>query len=316
MSEPAAPPERRLRGDAGAGDPAGAARGVPRPRLARLLLPEGGVGAARHALRDRSRRPRVRARHPRPLPRDLRRSGARSSAATGSRWRSSRADLARAGVDPRRGALGAQARPLLRDPQGRAARPRARAASTPGSPGCAATSRRPAPTRRRSAGTQTTSSGRQTRSPTGTTTRCFAYIARARPALQRAPRPRLRLDRLHALHAARRRPRGPLGGHREDRVRPAHLGRRRRRGGRAVNVSGCAGFVLWLTGLSAAGQVDDRRPRRRRARARGRRWSTASTATSCASTSRRGSASRRRTATRTSSASAGSPRASPAPAPP
>ena len=35
---------------------------------------------------------------------------------------------------------------------------------------------------------------------------------RARPALQRAPRPRLRLDRLHALHAARRGPRGPLGG--------------------------------------------------------------------------------------------------------
>ena len=36
---------------------------------------------------------------------------------------------------------------------------------------------------------------------------------RARPSLQRAARPRLRLDRLHALHEARRRTRGSLGGH-------------------------------------------------------------------------------------------------------
>ena len=52
---------------------------------------------------------------------------------------------------------------------------------------------------------------------------------RARPALPPAARPRLRLDRLRALHAARRRPRGPLGGHRQDRVRPA---RRAARDGR------------------------------------------------------------------------------------
>jgi phosphoadenosine phosphosulfate reductase len=44
-----------------------------------------------------------------------------------------------------------------------------------------------------------------------------------RRALQRAPRPRLRLDRLHALHVAGRGPRRALGGHRQDRVRPARL---------------------------------------------------------------------------------------------
>ena len=58
---------------------------------------------------------------------------------------------------------------LLRDPQGRAARPRARRPRRAGSPASAATSRRRARTRRRSAGTRRTSSGRRTRSPTGTT---------------------------------------------------------------------------------------------------------------------------------------------------
>ena len=42
---------------------------------------------------------------------------------------------------------------------------------------------------------------------------------RARPAVQPAARPGLRVDRLRAVHPARQRPRGPLGGHREDRVR-------------------------------------------------------------------------------------------------
>ena len=45
----------------------------------------------------------------------------------------------------------------------------------------------------------------------------------ARPALQRAARPGLRDDRLHALHRPRRRARRPLVGHRQDRVRPSRL---------------------------------------------------------------------------------------------
>ena len=44
-----------------------------------------------------------------------------------------------------------------------------------------------------------------------------------RPSVQPAARARLRLDRLHPLHQARRRPRGPLGGHGQDRVRTARL---------------------------------------------------------------------------------------------
>ena len=49
----------------------------------------------------------------------------------------------------------------------------------------------------------------------------WRYIARARPALQPAARPRLRLDRLRALHPARERPRGPLGRPGQARVRAA-----------------------------------------------------------------------------------------------
>ena len=53
----------------------------------------------------------------------------------------------------------------------------------------------------------------------------WAYIARARPAVQPAARPGLRVDRLHALHAPRRGPRGPLGRAREGRVRDPRAGR-------------------------------------------------------------------------------------------
>ena len=51
----------------------------------------------------------------------------------------------------------------------------------------------------------------------------LAAHPRARPALPPAARPGLRVDRLRAVHAARRRPRGPLGGHRQDGVRAARL---------------------------------------------------------------------------------------------
>ena len=67
-------PERRLGVDDAREEVArGVPRGVPRPRLACLLLPEGGVGAARHAVRARAEGARLRARHARPLPRDVRR---------------------------------------------------------------------------------------------------------------------------------------------------------------------------------------------------------------------------------------------------
>ena len=94
-----------------------------------------------------------------------------------------------------------------------------------------------------------------------------------------------------------------LGGQRQARVRHPHGGAR------------MSGFVLWFTGLSAAGKTTIARLVGAGARGARRCSSTSSTATSCASISRRASASRRRTATRTSSASAGSPRGSPAPAP-
>ena len=55
--------------------------------------------------------------------------------------------LAAAGRDPRRGALGAEARPVLLDPQGRAAQPCARRARRLDHRACAATSRRRARTR-------------------------------------------------------------------------------------------------------------------------------------------------------------------------
>ncbi len=52
---------------------------------------------------------------------------------------------------------------------------------------------------------------------------------RARPSVQRAARPGLRVDRLRAVHAARQRSRGPLGRHRQDRVWAARRSRSTRR---------------------------------------------------------------------------------------
>ena len=123
------------------------ARGVPGPRRARVLLPEGGDGPARHALRARAEGAGLRDRHQSPLPGDVRRSGRRSSAAT------TRRSMDFAGEPGRGRPLGEESRPLSRDREGRAAQPRARSTSTAGSQGSAATSRRRARTRRSSAGT-------------------------------------------------------------------------------------------------------------------------------------------------------------------
>ena len=108
-----------------------------------------------------------------------------------------------------------------------------------------------------------------------------------RPPLQRAARPGLRVDRRHALDAARRRARGPLGGDRQGRVRHPHG-----RDGRREGAPHLTGLVVWFTGLSGAGKTtvaNSSRPS----------WSSAvtlsttSTGTSCARTCRRAWASRR-----------------------
>src|SRR5438045_1381994 len=62
-----------------------------------------------------------------------------------------------------------------------------------------------------------------------------------RTAVQPLARPRVRLDRRHAFHDPGRRPRGPLVRHGAHRVRSP-------RGGSV------SGFVVWFTGLSAAGK--------------------------------------------------------------
>ena len=292
-----------------------AARAVPRARRARVLVPEGGDGPPRHAVRARAEGARLRDRHAPSLPRDVR-VLARGRAAIRHDDRGLRGPVAGgARGDARRAALGDEARPLPRDREGRAARHARSATSTPGSPGSAATSRRRAPTRRSSAGTSSTSSGRRTRSRTGATTMCWDYIrARGLPYNPLHDRG-LRLDRRHALDAAGRRPLGPLGRHRQGRVRHPH--------GRSADVAGArrgARERLRRSGSPASrppGKTTvGERSSRRELEQRGLHRRACSTATSCARISRRGSASRRRTATRTSRASAGSPRGSPAPAPP
>ena len=164
--------------------------------------------------------------------------------------------------------------------QGRAARPRRSATSTAGSPASAATSRRRARTRRSSAGTSSTSSGRRTRSPTGATSAAGTTSASASCPYNALARPRLRLDRRHALDAAGRRPRGSLGRDGQGRVRHPYGGRRRtshRRRRRVVS-----GFVVWFTGLSAAGKSTIADARRAPSSRRAASSSTGSTATSCA----------------------------------
>ncbi len=262
-------------------------------------------------------RARLRARHPRPLPRDLRRL-ARGRAALRHRGRGLRGPVARPpGRAPRRGALGAQARPLLRDPQGRAARPGARRPRRAGSPACAATSRRRGPTRRRSAGTTTTSSGRQTRSPTGTTraasptspSATFPTTSCTTAATPRSAAPTAR-SRARAARAAGRAATRPSAAC----TRPAARPEPRAEEARPVAEPRAYGLRPLAHRALGRRQVDDREPRRRGARGarrprrppRRRRRPRAPLA--------RGSASRRRTATRTSSGSAGSPRGSPAPA--
>ena len=133
--------------------------------------------------------------------------------------------VAEQAADPRRGAVGARPRPLLRAPQDRAARARRSRAWTPGSPPSAAT-RRP-----ERASAQRRRAGRALRPRQGQPARALdarrrlALPARARRPVQPAPRPGLPEHRLPAVHERRRRRRGParrpLARTPEDRMRPA-----------------------------------------------------------------------------------------------
>ena len=236
-------------------------RGVPRPGLARLLLPEGGVGAARHAVRARAEGARLRARHARTSSRRPTPSGARSSGATGRRSRSSRAR--RSASRPRRTAT----RSGRRKPdlycaiaQGRAARPRARRPRRldhrpPPRPVADARERAEG-----SAGTRRTSSGRRTRSPTGTTsaagpTSASAACRTTRSTTAATPRSATRTD------DAGRRPRGPLGGRPRQHPSAALAQWREETARERARLRRLAHRPLGRR------QVDDRAPRRRRARA-------------------------------------------------
>ncbi len=279
-NDPPAAARGRLRGDARPGAPARPARRLPRPRLARLLLPEGGDGAARHARsRCDAERARVFALDTHVLfPETNTLWRGRDAATETPRSRSTRAPRFRA---RRRSTARRSGRATPRSAARSARSPRCSApspASTPGSRGCAATSRRRAPGRPSLAGTPTTSSGEgQTRSPTGTDARAASPTTSpdtARASLQPAARPRLRVDRMHALHAPRRRARGSLGGAGQDRVRPAPLGRDE---GLSLEGAACSTVAARppigpqrLRRLAhrafRVGQVDDCLARRRRAR--------------------------------------------------
>src|SRR6185437_2107441 len=69
--------------------------------------------------------------------------------------------------------------------------------------------------------------------------RLLGVHPRARPPVQQAARPGLRIDRRHALDGSREGSRRPLGRDSAHRMRAAHM----------------SGFVLWFTGLSGAGKT-------------------------------------------------------------
>src|SRR4051794_14839483 len=196
-----------------------------------MLLPEGGVGAARHAVRARAEGARLRDRHAVPVPRDIRALARRREPVRHE-------DRGVRGRRRGRWALGDESRPLPRDrqdraAQSRAARPRRLDHRHPSRPVVAARGRSEARL------------GRKARAVEGEPARrldrrgLLGLHPRARAALQPAPRPGLRVDRRHALDPAGQGPRGPLGRHGTNRMRAAYM----------------SGFVLWFTGLSGAGKT-------------------------------------------------------------
>ena len=153
---------------------------------------------------------RLRDRHPLPLPGDVR-ALARGRAALRHEDRGVRGPERRgADGDSRREALGAQARPLPRGRQGRAAGPRARRPRLldhrhPPRPVADTRERAEARLGRRARAVEGEPARRLERR------RLLGVHPGARAPLQPAARPRLRIDRRHPLDAPRRRPRGPLG---------------------------------------------------------------------------------------------------------
>ena len=190
-----------------------------------LLLPEGGVGDPRHAAAHRARGALLHARHRRALRGDLRDLARASRSATASRSSATR-HLARRAAERHGRAVEARPRPLLRD-RARSRRSSARSpTSTPGSPACAATSRRRAPTRPSWTGTTSTACGRSTRWPTGPRATSGATSpSNDVPYNPLHDRGYASIGCTHCTQPGRR-PRGPLGGHRQDRVRPPRAGLR------------------------------------------------------------------------------------------
>ena len=173
------------------------ARAVPGQGRARVLVPEGGDDPPRHAVRARAEGARLRDRHAPSLPRDVR-VLARGRAAV-------RHDVERfEGPPVRRTELWetkpdlylaiAKVAPLVDG----ARRPRRLDHRHPPRPVADARERAEA-----RLGRASTSSGRRTRSPTGRDDDVLGVHPRARAAVQPAARPGLRLDRRHALDAAR-----------------------------------------------------------------------------------------------------------------
>src|SRR5918992_2436750 len=114
--------------------------------------------------------------------------------------------------------------------------------------------------------------GRQERSVEGEPARRLDRARRlalhrpSRRPVQRAARPRLRVDRVRPLHAAGPGTRGALGRDRQDRVRPPRMSLTPDNGR-----PGARGLTLWFTGLSGAGKSTVAQIVERRLRERGER---------------------------------------------
>ena len=196
---------------------ASALRAVPRQGRARVLLPEGRDGAARHAASRSSRRrassrstPTISSRRPTS-------SGARSSSATTRRSRCSRARPSRTGLwetNPDLYLAIAKVEPLNR-------------ALLDLDCWITGIRRDQSPTRAdapKLGWDATHELWKANPLADWSDDDCWAYI-RERGLPYNALHDRgLRVDRRHALDDPGRRPRGPLGRHREDRVRPARRG--------------------------------------------------------------------------------------------
>ena len=234
-------------------DPRVAARAVPGEGRARVLVPEGGDGAPRHAVRARAEGARLRASTRTTCSRRRTRTGARSSSGTATTIEvfegPSPEELAAAHgenvweTNPDLYLAIAKIGPLVR-------------ALGDLDAWITGVRRDQSPTRANApklGWDEQHELWKANPLADWSDERLLGVHPRTRPAVQPAARPGLRVDRRHALDAARRRARGPLGGDRQGRVRHPHG-----RDGRREGAPHLTGLVVWFTGLSGAGQVDDR----------------------------------------------------------